>query len=102
MDQTFRAFVAHGVQEKGEVVQVLMQAVVVCIHAVVHISSREGDERIPHLLGAHAAQNRSGESVGFPQSHFLRAGHALVGVGVEEHTQVGLQAVFFSTMSWVR
>ena len=94
-DDAFGAFFFDGGEEHGEVVEVLVEALVVGVDGAVEVAVGEGDDAVPDLFGAHAAEHGAGEVGGFTESDFLGAGHALVGVRVVEDAKEGLEGVFF-------
>ena len=94
-DDAFGAFFFDGGEEHGEVVEVLVEALVVVVDGAVEVALGEGDDAVPNLFGAHAAEHGAGEVGGLSESDFLGAGHALVGVGIVEDSEEGLEGVFF-------
>ncbi len=94
-DDAFGAFFFDGGEEHGEVVEVLVEALVVVVDGAVEVALGEGDDAVPDLFGAHAAEHGAGEVGGPTESDFLGAGHALVGVGIVEDAEEGLEGVFF-------
>ena len=94
-DDAFGAFFFDGGEEHGEVVEVLVEALVVVVDGAVEVALGEGDDAVPDLFGAHAAEHGAGEVGGLTESDFLGAGHALVGVGIVEDAEEGLEGVFF-------
>ncbi len=94
-DDAFGAFFFDGGEKHGEVVEVLVEALVVGVDGAVEVAVGEGDDAVPDLFGAHAPEQGAGEVGGFTESDFLGAGHALVGVRVVEDAEEGLEGVLF-------
>ena len=94
-DDAFGAFFFDGGEEHGEVVEVLVEALVVVVDGAVEVALGEGDDAVPDLFGAHAAEHGAGEVGGLTESDFLGAGHALIGIGIVEDAEEGLEGVLF-------